>query len=84
MSASPGKILMEGVAEVGGEQVMVLKFIQGRNPEWVNQVFFAAYDAKAHWIDDLKPAFGKKQFFYEADYLRLQDSLRRRRQGVAA
>lgn len=58
MSATPGKVLVEGVAEVHGEKVFVLKFIQGRNPEWANTVFFAKYDETARWLDDLKPAFG--------------------------
>ena len=35
----------------------MLKFVQGRNPDWANQVFFAKYDENAHWIDDLEPAF---------------------------
>ncbi|MFK7741140.1 MAG: KamA family radical SAM protein [Planctomycetota bacterium] len=59
MSCTPGKVLVDGVTEVAGKKVFVLKFIQGRNPDWVNQMFFAEYDANAHWIDDLKPAFGE-------------------------
>lgn len=65
MSATPGKIMIDGIAEVGGEDVFVLKFIQGRNSEWVNKVFFASYNEDACWITDLKPAFGDKRFFYE-------------------
>ncbi|MCW7754213.1 lysine 2,3-aminomutase [Desulfobotulus sp. H1] len=84
MSAGPGKVLMDGVADIGGERVMILKFIQARNPAWVNQVFFAAWNPSAHWLDDLQPAFGEKSFFYDAEYRRMQDALRRRREGVAA
>ena len=29
--------------------------------------FFAAYDPEACWLDDLRPAFGEKEFFYEAE-----------------
>lgn len=58
MSCTPGKVLVDGVTEVNGEKVYVLKFIQGRNPAWVNQVFFAKFDEHARWLDDLKPAFG--------------------------
>ena len=68
MSASPGKILVDGMAEIGGEKVFALKFIQARNPEWVNRLFFAKFDEKAHWLDDLVPAFGEKEFFWEAEY----------------
>jgi hypothetical protein len=39
--------------------------IQGRNPDWVGRPFFAKYDPKARWMDDLKPAFGDKFFFEE-------------------
>ena len=59
MSATPGKVLIEGVSEIHGQKVFVLKFIQGRNPEWANQVFFAKFDETARWLDDLKPAFGE-------------------------
>lgn len=66
MSCTPGKVLVDGVAEVMGEKVFVLKMIQGRDPEWVNRPFFARYDEKATWIDDLVPAFGEKEFFWQA------------------
>lgn len=66
MSATPGKVLIDGVATVGGEKVFALKFIQARNPQWVNRVFFAKYDEKAVWLDELKPAFGEEKFFFES------------------
>ena len=65
MSASPGKVLVDGITEVGGEKVFVLKFLQGRDPGWVNRVFFAKYDSKATWLDDLKPAHGEDRFFFD-------------------
>jgi len=65
MSATPGKVLIAGIAEINGEKVFVLKFIQGRDPEWVNRIFFAHYDEEALWLDDLKPAGGEKRFFYK-------------------
>jgi KamA family protein len=65
MSATPGKVLVDGVARVGNEEVFLLKFIQGRDPEWVGRVFFASMDPEAAWLDDLKPAFGKEEFFFE-------------------
>ena len=66
MSATPGKVLVLGTAEAGGERVFVLKMIQGRDPTWVNQVFFAAYDPDAAWFDQLRPAGGNTRFFFEA------------------
>ena len=68
MSDEPGKIQVMGVAEIKGEKVFVLRFIQGRNPKWVDVPFFAAYDPKATWFTDLRPAFGKDFFFFEHDF----------------
>lgn len=66
MSASPGKVEIQGVTEVGGEKVFVLRFIQARNPEWVQQPFFARFDPEATWFDQLRPAFGAEKFFFES------------------
>lgn len=67
MSDHPGKIQVLGVAEVKGEKVFVLRFIQGRNPQWVDIPFFAAYDAKATWFNQLRPAFGEDKFFFQQE-----------------
>ena len=67
MSDTPGKIQLLGVTEVKGEKVFVLRFLQGRNPRWVDIPFFAEYDPKATWFNQLKPAFGEKEFFFEKD-----------------
>ena len=66
MAASPGKVLVVGEATVEGQRVFVLKMIQGRDPEWVNRVFFARFDPRAAWIDQLEPAFGRPEFFFES------------------
>lgn len=63
MSATPGKVLVDGTATIDGKKVVSLRFLQGRNPEWVQKPFFAEYDENAIWLDDLKPAFGEKFFF---------------------
>ena len=65
MSANLGKIQVLGVNEIMGEKVFSLQFIQGRKSEWIKKPFFAKYDPKAIWIDDLKPAFGEEKFFFE-------------------
>jgi KamA family protein len=67
MSCTPGKVRVSGITEINGEKVFVLEFIQGRNSEWVNRPFFAKYDPLAVWMDDLKPAFGKKEFFFSEE-----------------
>jgi KamA family protein len=71
MSAGPGKVRIVGITEVSGEKVYVLEFLQGRNPAWVGKPFFAAYDPEAYWLDELIPAFGEKEFFYEKEYQKL-------------
>lgn len=68
MSAGPGKVEVSGVSEINGEKVFVLRFIQARNPDWVQRPFFAKYDEEATWLDDLKPAFGEEKFFWEDEY----------------
>ena len=67
MSAFPGKVVVDGIAEVAGETVFVLSFMQARNPEWTKRPFFARFDPRATWLDGLKPAFGKDRFFFEED-----------------
>lgn len=67
MSDHPGKIQVLGVQEVKGEKVYVLRFLQARNPRWVDIPFFAEYDPKATWFNQLKPAFGEEKFFFQTE-----------------
>jgi KamA family protein len=67
MSATPGKVAVQGVSEILGEKVFALAFLQARNPSWVGRTFFAKYDPHATWLDDLEPAFGEKEFFFEPE-----------------
>lgn len=67
MSDHAGKIQVMGISEVQGKKVFVLRFLQGRNPKWVDIPFFAEYDPKATWFDQLKPAFGEEKFFFETE-----------------
>jgi len=68
MSAGPGKVQVLGITEIQGEKVFALQFLQGRNPDWVCRPFFAKYDPKAVWLNDLYPAFGEDKFFFEDEY----------------
>jgi KamA family protein len=68
MSCGPGKVCVLGHETVAGEEVFVLKFLQARNPDWCKRVFFAKYNEKATWIDQLEPAFGEKEFFFEQEF----------------
>lgn len=76
MSALPGKVLVEGLAEVAGEQALVLAFIQARDPDWVRRPFFAKPDPKATWLDDLRPAFGATEFFFAREMQRFETARR--------
>jgi KamA family protein len=78
MSATPGKVLIDGVSEIAGERVFVLKFLQARDPEWAGRVFFARYDPNATWLDHLEPAFGRTEFFFEEGLRAIQEQRRRR------
>lgn len=68
MSAGPGKVEIQGITEIQGEKVFMLRFIQGRNPDWVQRPFFAKFDPDAMWFDDLLPAFGEEKFFFTDEY----------------
>lgn len=70
MSCGPGKIHISGVSEIKNEKVFVLNFLQSRNPKWTGRPFFAGYDEQAYWLDELTPAFGQKEFFFENQYRR--------------
>ena len=63
MSSTFGKIEIVGIIDVAGEKAFILRFLQCPNRNWVNVPFFAKYDEKATWLDDLKPLKGDKFFF---------------------
>jgi KamA family protein len=65
MSAHPGKVVVDGIVTVGGEKVFALQFLQARNADWVRKPFYAKFDSKATWFDQLVPAFGEKKFFFQ-------------------
>jgi L-lysine 2,3-aminomutase len=66
MSATPGKVCVDGVAEVAGQKVFALHLIQARDPDLVGRPFFARFDPGAVWLSDLEPAFATR-FPFEAD-----------------
>jgi len=66
MSATPGKVCLDGVVEVAGEKVFALHLIQARDPGLVGKPFFARFDPGAVWLSDLEPAFASR-FPFESD-----------------
>jgi L-lysine 2,3-aminomutase len=70
MSTDPGKVQVLGTSIVNEEKVLSLQFLQARNPNWVRRPFFARHDSKAIWLNELRPAFGARNFFFETDGLK--------------
>lgn len=66
MSATPGKVMIDGVIELEGRPYFALKFLQARDPDWVGRVFLAEYSSTAAWLDELQPAHGAEAFFFAA------------------
>ncbi|MEU8122053.1 lysine 2,3-aminomutase [Spirillospora sp. NPDC049024] len=60
MSATPGKVCVDGVVELAGQKAFALHFIQCRDADLVGKPFFAQYDPEAIWLDELKPAFADR------------------------
>eukprot|EP00568_Trieres_chinensis_P001661 CAMPEP_0183301368 /NCGR_PEP_ID=MMETSP0160_2-20130417/7510_1 /TAXON_ID=2839 ORGANISM="Odontella Sinensis, Strain Grunow 1884" /NCGR_SAMPLE_ID=MMETSP0160_2 /ASSEMBLY_ACC=CAM_ASM_000250 /LENGTH=528 /DNA_ID=CAMNT_0025463977 /DNA_START=82 /DNA_END=1668 /DNA_ORIENTATION=+ len=58
MSCTPGKVEVTGVEEIMGHKAFVLRFLQCRDEGWIGRPFFAKYDEKAVWFDDLEPLPG--------------------------
>ncbi len=80
MSATPGKVVVDGIARIYGKKVFALRFLRGRDPDWVGKPFFAKFDERATWLDGLEPAFGDEEFFFEDGMRHLIDA----RAGVSA
>jgi KamA family protein len=66
MSATPGKVCIDGIVEVAGQKVFALHMIQARDPDLVGRPFFARFDPDAIWLSDLEPAFASR-FPFEPD-----------------
>lgn len=66
LSTTHGKVEICGVTEIGKEKVFVLRFLKARDPTWSGRLFWAGYDPKATWLDQLRPALGEERFFFAA------------------
>ena len=60
MSSTPGKVCVDGIAEIAGEKVFMLHLIQARDPSLVGKPFFARFNPAATWLTDLEPAFADR------------------------
>ena len=75
MSATPGKVCVDGIAEVAGLRVFVLRMLQARDPDLVGRPFFAHFDPCATWLTDLEPAFAERFPFDPDPYPESPDDL---------
>ncbi|MFE0644605.1 KamA family radical SAM protein [Streptomyces sp. NPDC058877] len=53
MSATPGKVVVDGVQETAQGRFFQLRMLQARDPRLVGRPFRAAYDPDAAWLDEL-------------------------------
>jgi KamA family protein len=54
MSATPGKVLVDGVEDTARGRFFQLHMVQARNPALVGRPFLARYSESAAWLDDLE------------------------------
>jgi L-lysine 2,3-aminomutase len=73
MSASPGKVQVQGLLTVNNQRYFVLSFLQARRTEWLFRPFLAPYSETAQWLDELDPLPTERAFFYQDEYIRLVD-----------
>lgn len=55
MSASPGKVAIDGIVDLDRGPAFALRFLQNRDPQLAGQPFYAAFDEEAQWWDQLRP-----------------------------
>jgi L-lysine 2,3-aminomutase len=56
MSATPGKVVVDGVTEAPEGRYFQLRMLQARDPRLVGRPFRAHYSETAAWLDDLRLA----------------------------
>jgi L-lysine 2,3-aminomutase len=74
MTSSAGKVSLMGTTVIDGEKVFVLKFNEGRNMEWLDQVYLAKFDPQENTIEKLLPYEGEKHF-YEDELKTIEENL---------
>ncbi|WP_044379409.1 KamA family radical SAM protein [Streptomyces cyaneogriseus] len=66
MSATPGKVVVDGIEETGRDRWFQLRLLQARDPALVGRPFRARYDADAAWLHELELAPDTPADLYEA------------------
>jgi hypothetical protein len=67
MSTTAGKVIVDGVGEIRGQEVFFLRFIQARDPAWCLRPFLAHFDPAATWLYDLRPVESDTGYFFTPD-----------------
>lgn len=67
MATALGKLVIDGICRVAGEDVFSCRILRARDPGLVGIPFFARYDEDACWFDQLQPAFGHPRFFFDTE-----------------
>jgi KamA family protein len=55
MSASPGKVVVDGVVQLDRGSAFALRYLQARDVNLVGRPFHAVFDPVAEWWDELRP-----------------------------
>lgn len=55
MSTTPGKVVVDGSTELGGDRLLALRFLQARDSSLVGRPFFVRPQPGAAWLDELEP-----------------------------
>ena len=55
MSATAGKVVVDGPARIAGDDVLALRLLQARDPGLVGRPFWARASSTAAWVDELEP-----------------------------
>jgi hypothetical protein len=55
MSATAGKIVIDGLTDLGGDRWFQLRFLQARDQSLVGRPFVARFSDDASWATDLTP-----------------------------
>jgi L-lysine 2,3-aminomutase len=66
MSASPGKVVVDGIVQLDHGPAFALRYLQARDPSLVGRPFHAKFNPLAQWWDELQP-YGEhdREFFAE-------------------
>jgi hypothetical protein len=66
MSVSPGKVVVDGIAELPGGRAFALRFLQARDAGLIGRPFHARYRPDATGWADLEPYGPADQEFFRA------------------